>query len=168
MTRSDLIWKWASYGVMLALTSILNYHVLTFLPLGAVPLLPVVAAVAVGVLEGPRAGAGFGACAGLLMSAATHGSALWICAAALAGWVCGLLAQYVLRRDLVGFLPTCLAAAAVCEAFQVLPRLLGSVAGIRTLLRVALPELLWTMVFALPVYAMSLFCCRHYGRIHYE
>ncbi len=168
MTRSDLIWKWVSYGVVLALTAILNYHVLNYLPLGAVPVLPLTAAVAVGVLEGAPSGAGFGMAAGLVLTAATHGSPGWVLFLALAGWLCGLLAQYVLRRDLVGFVPSCLAAAAVGEALHILPRLLGRAAALPVLLRVAGPELLWTMVFSFPVYWMCRFCCRHYGRIYHE
>jgi len=154
--------------VVLALTAILNYHVLNFLPLRAVPVLPLAAAVAVGVLEGAPSGAGYGIAAGLVLTAATHGSPGWILFLALAGWLCGLLAQYVLRRDLVGFVPACLAAAALGEALRILPRLLGGTAALPVLLRVAGPELLWTMVFSLPVYGMCRFCCRHYGRIYHE
>ncbi len=168
MTRRDLIWKWAAYGVALSLVLLFNYNVLTFLPLGAVPLLPLAMAVAVGVLEGPRAGAGFGIVAGAAMTAATHGSASWVWVLSLAGWACGLVAQYVLRRDLVGFVPTCLVATALREVCAVLIRLLRGTAGLEALLRVAAPELLWTMVFAFPVYGLCHFCCRRYGRIYHE
>jgi len=168
MTRRDLIWKWASYSVVLILTALVNYYVLTLLPLRAVPLLPMAAAVAVGVLEGPASGAGYGIAAGLVLSAATHGSPGWMLYLSAAGWLCGLLAQYVLRRDLVGFVPACLAVTAVCEGWQVLSRLAAGVADVRTLLWVAGWEFLWTFVFAFPIYGMCRFCCRHYGRIYHE
>ena len=77
MTPRDIAWKWMAYGAALALITVFNYYVLTFLPLGAVPMLLPVTAVAVGVLEGARAGAGFGIAAGIVLAAATHGSLLW-------------------------------------------------------------------------------------------
>lgn len=168
MTRRDFILKWTAYGAALLLTGLLNYYVLTFLPLSAVPLLLPAAAVAVGILEGAAAGAGFGIAAGTLMAAALHGSALWVCALSALGWACGLLAQYVLRRDLVGFLLACLTAGVVYEGGQLAFRALRGGAALSALLKVAAPEFFWTVVFAVPVYGMCGFCCRHYGRIYHE
>ena len=168
LTRRDLIWKWTAYGLVLVLVTLINYCVLNLLPLGAVPVLIPVTAVAVGVLEGARSGAGFGLAAGLVMAAATHGSVAWIFLLCLAGWVCGLLAMYVLRRDLVGYLLACLAVGLLYELGQVLPRLLSGGAGPAVLLRVAGLEYLWTMVFSLPVYGLCHLCCRKYGRIYHE
>lgn len=168
MTRRDAIFKWLSYSVVLFLVMLFNYYVFPFLPLMAVPALPLEMAVAVGILEGPAAGAGFGIAAGLLLTAATHGSLFWIFLTPLAGWVCGLVAMYILRRDFVGFFPCCLATAAIHEVLEVLPRLFRDVADLPVLLRVAGFELLWTVVFALPVYGMCLFCCKHYGRLFHE
>ena len=167
MTRRDFIWKWAAYGIALVLVTIFDYYVLTLLPLGAVPLMIQVMAVAVGVLEGAAAGAGFGLAAGVLLAAATHGPFLWVIVLPLVGWVCGLLAQYVLRRDFVGYLLACLAAGVLHELCQILPRWLGGRAELPVLLRVAVPEYLWTLVFAIPVYGICYFCCRHYGRIYH-
>lgn len=168
MTRGDYIRKWTSYAVALVLVAALNFHVLTFLPLGAVPALLPEMAVAVGVLEGPVAGAGFGIAAGLMQAAATHGSAVWVFLLSLIGWACGLLALYVLRRDVVGFVPAAALTALILEGAQVLSRLMGHVAELPALLEVALPELLWTAAFSLPVYGVCRFCCKHYGRLYYE
>lgn len=168
LTRRDLIWKWTAYGLALALVTVVNYCVLNQLPLGAVPVLIPVTAVAVGVLEGAKSGAGFGLAAGIVMAAATHGSAAWIWGLCLAGWVCGLLAMYVLRRDFVGYLLACLAAAALYEGGQVLSRLLAGVRDLPALARVAGLEYLWTFVFAIPVYGLFHLCCRKYGRIYHE
>ena len=52
LTRRDLMWKWLAYGLSLALVTVINYCVLNQLPLGAIPVLLPVTAVAVGVLEG--------------------------------------------------------------------------------------------------------------------
>ena len=168
MTRRDFILKWTAYGVVLALVAVLNYCVLTFLPLGGVPLMIPAMAVEVGVLEGASAGAGFGLAAGVVMAAAVHGSPLWVCGLAAVGWVCGLLAQYVLRRDIVGYLLACLIGGMLFALCQVAVRLMGGTAGLAALARVAAPEFLWTMVFSLPVYGGCRFCCRHYGRIYHE
>ena len=168
MTRRDLIIKWTAYGVALALVVVLNYCGLTFLPLGAVPLMIPAMAVAVGILEGAVSGAGFGIAAGVVMAAAVHGSPLWICGLAAVGWLCGLLAQYVLRRDFVGYLLACFIGGLLYAFCQTVFRLLTGVAELPVLLEVAVPEFLWTMVFALPVYGGSHFCCRHFGRIYHE
>lgn len=168
MTRRDFIWKWLAYGIALALVTIVNYHVLNLLPLCVIPLLLPTMVVAVGILEGAVSGAGFGAAAGLMLSAATHGPLLWVVGLPFLGLVCGLLAQYVLRRDFVGFLLACLAAGLFYEGGQIGVRLLAGMAGLETLLRVAVPEYLWTIVFSVPVYGICYSCCRHYGRIYHE
>lgn len=168
VTRQDFIWKWLAYGVALALVTIANYNVLNLLPLRAVPLLLPAMAVAVGILEGAVSGAGFGIAAGLALSAAAHGSLLWVAGLSLLGLVCGLLAQYVLRRDFVGFLLACLVGGLLYEGGQIGVRLLAGTAGLETLLRVAVPEYLWTIVFSIPVYGLCYFCCRRCGRIYHE
>lgn len=167
MTPRDIVWKWTAYGAALAIITLVNYYVLTFLPLGAVPMLLPVTAVAVGVLEGARSGAGFGLAAGVLLSAATHGSSLWIAGLSLLGWICGLLAQYVLRRDIVGYLLACFVSQFLYEGSRILPRL-SEGAGLSALARAAIPEYFWTLLFAVPVYGLCLFCCRRYGRIYHE
>ena len=95
LTRRDLMWKWLAYGLSLALVTVINYCVLNQLPLGAIPVLLPVTAVAVGVLEGPKSGAGYGMAAGIVMAAATHGSMAWVFLLCVLGWICGLLALYV-------------------------------------------------------------------------
>ena len=168
MTRSDFGLKWTAYGVALALMLVLNYYVLSFFPFISVPLLIPVMVVAVGVLEGARPGAGFGMAAGVLLSAATHGSVLWVCGLSLVGWVCGLLAQYVLRRDFVGFFLAALAVGGLRAAALLVLGLLRGTAELSVLASVALPEYLWTLIFAAPVYLLCRFCCRHFGRMYHE
>lgn len=168
MTRRDFILKWTAYGAVLALVAVLNYCVLTFFPLGGVPLMIPAAAVAVGILEGAISGAGFGIAAGVVMAACVHGSPMWVFALSLAGWLCGLLAQYVLRRDVVGYFLSCLVCGLLYALGQVAARRLGGAADLAVLLRVAAPEFFWSMVFAMPVYGMDRFCCRHFGRIYHE
>lgn len=167
MTPRDTAWKVTAYGVALALITLVNYYVLAPLPI-ALPLLLPPAAVAAGTLEGSRFGAGFGLAAGLLFSGVGQASLLCVPALALAGWLSGLLTQRVLRRDLVGHLLCTLLVLLAWELCQVGSRLAAGTAELVPLLKVAGPELLWSMVFAFPVYWAGLFCCRYYGRIYHE
>ncbi|MGN0985948.1 MAG: rod shape-determining protein MreD [Candidatus Enterenecus sp.] len=167
MTRRDFIIKCLAYGAALAVIAVLNYSVLSRLPI-SLPLLLPMAAVAVGTLEGPRFGAGFGLAAGLAQSALAHASLLCVPLLSALGWGCGMLALFVLRRDLVGHLICSLGAMVLWELFQVGRRWLGGVAALPVLLKVALPELLWTLLLSLAVYWICRFCCLHYGRIYHE
>lgn len=167
MTRKDITIKWIAYLVGLVVISAFNFNVLSRLPL-ALPLLLPMSAVAVGVLEGPKFGALFGMAAGILASCTGHKGLYCIPLLALLGWVCGLVVQYVLRRDLVGHFICAAVAALLWEVWQVGFRLITHIAPLPVLIRVALPELLWTLVFSLPVYWVFRFCCIHFGRIYYE
>ena len=167
MTRRDIIIQWLAYGVALAAITILNFSVLSWLPI-SLPLLPPMAAGAAGTLEGPRFGAGYGLAAGLVMATIGHASPAAVPLLAALGWCCGMLTQFVLRRDLVGHILCASAAMVLWELFQVLSRCLRGVSSLQVLLKVALPELLWTLLFSLPIYWICRFCCLHYGRIYHE
>lgn len=167
MTQRDLVLRGAAYGVMLAVIAIVNYYVLGLLPI-PLPLMLPAAAVVAGTLEGSRFGAGLGLAAGLVMAAIGHTGLLVVPALAAAGWVSGLLTQYVLRRDLVGHLLCTLMVVLLWELCQMGNRLLAGAAGLGPLLRVAGPELLSSMVCAFPVYWIGRACCRMYGRIYHE
>ena len=167
MTQRDTILKVVAYSVALFVITVINYYIIGLLPI-TLPLLLPAAAVAMGTLEGARFGAGFGLAAGLVMAAVGHVSLLCVPALAAAGWAAGLMTQHVLRRDLVGHMLCTLAVLLVWELCQVLSRLAPGVAGIGPLLRVAGSELLWSLVFAVPVYWIGRFCCRYYGRIYHE
>lgn len=167
MTRRDIILKWIAYIVALAVITMFNFSVLGRLPI-SLPLLLPMAAVAVGTLEGPKFGAGFGIVAGLVMATVGHTGLLCVPILALLAWLCGLLAQYVLRRDLVGHIICAAGAMLLWELWQVGFRWATHVAAPVLLLKVAAGELLWTLVFSFPVYWVCRFCCRHYGRIYHE
>ena len=167
MTRRDIIIKWAAYGVMLVLLAAVNYYVLGPIPV-PLPLLLPMAAVAVGTLEGAPFGAGFGIAAGLAMSGLGHTGLGCVPALSIAGWLSGLVTQYVLRQDVWGHLICCAATAFLWELWQVLSRLLSHTAPLPVLLHTALPELLFTLALALPAYWAGRFCCVHYGRIYHE
>lgn len=167
MTRRDTLIKWIAYGVALAVITIINYYILGRLPM-VMPLMLPMAAVAAGILENPKFGAGFGLACGLVMAAIGHQSLICIPVLAIAGWLCGLVSQHVLRRDLVGHLICAVILIVIWELAQLLFHLSGGTASLPLLLKVALPELLWTLVFSFPVYWAARFCCIHYGRIYHE
>lgn len=167
MTRRDIILKWTAYLTALALTAVVNYYVLGPLPISLPLLLPVLA-VAGGTLEGAPFGAVYGAACGVVMSSLGHLGPGCIAALSAFGWAAGLTTQYVLRRDVWGHLICSSAAAAVWELWTVAVRLLSRLAPLEVLARTAVPELLWTLALALPVYWAGRFCCIHYGRIYHE
>lgn len=167
VTRRDTILKWLAYGVVLLAVAVFNYYILGPLPI-PLPLLLPMAAAAVGILEGHLFGAGFGIAAGLVLATVGHAGAACVPLLAAVGWLCGLLTLYVLRRDFWGHLICAAVTALLWELFQVGVRFLSGVAGLDALLRVAVPELLCTLLFSAPVYWLCRLCCRRYGRIYHE
>lgn len=167
MTRRDIIIKWAAYLLALWLTAMVNYYILPALPVPLPLLLPVLA-VAGGTLEGAPFGALYGLLCGAALSGLGGGHAVYIAVLSAFGWVAGLIAQYVLRRDVWGHLICSVAMLVLWEGWEVGVRLLRRVAPPEILLRVAVPELVCSLIFILPVYWAGRFCCIHYGRIYHE
>lgn len=167
MTRRDIIIKLLAYGFTLAVITVINYYVLAPLPM-ALPLLLPLAAVAVGSVEHPGFAAGFGLAAGLVLACASHISLACGPILAAAGWLSGLMAQYVLHRSPVSHLVCSLALMLLWELWEVGSRLLHHVALLPPLLQVAIPELLWTLLFTFPVYWLCRWCCVRFGRIRHE
>ena len=134
MTRSDFMIKWGVYALAILPIWFLEVYVLNRLPvLGVTPMLMPLAAVAAAVLEGATGGAGYGLFVGA-----------------------GALAQYALRQNLVGCLLCSFGALLCIDAVRVAVHLLRGSASLGALLRVAVPEALWSMVFVFPVYALYL------------
>lgn len=167
MTRHDIILKWTAYLIALVLVAVVNYYVLGPLPISLPLLLPILA-VAGGTLEGAPFGAVYGGTCGVVMSSLGYLSPWCVAALALFGWGAGLAAQYLLRRDAWGHMICSFFTVLLWEVWTVGTRLLSHTAPLAVLLRVALPELLWTLALALPVYWVGRFCCIHYGRIYHE
>ncbi len=167
MTRRDIIKKWTAYLIALALVSVVNYYVLGPLPISLPLLLPILA-VAGGTLEGASFGAVYGGLCGAVMSSLGYLGPGCIISLSAVGWGAGLATQYILRRDVWGHLICSLIAILAWELWTVGVRLLSHTAPLEVLLRVAAPELLWTLALTLPVYWAGRFCCIHYGRIYHE
>lgn len=154
MTTKDFVIKWLAYALALALVWVLESYLLSVLPLfGVKPMLLPLCAVAVATLEGATGGAGFGLAVGVLFDAMHPGvPGVTILLMALLGLGLGLLAQYVLRQDLVGCLICSFLALAVVDALRILWRLALGVAPLGGMLALAGKEILWSMCFAPLVY----------------
>ncbi len=154
MTTKDFTIKWLAYALALLPVWFLEAYLLSRYPLfGVKPMLLPLCAVAVATLEGATAGAGFGLAVGLLFDAMDPGApGAMIFVMALLGLGAGLLAQYVLRQDLIGcFLCSALALVAM-DALRVAVRLLMGTAPLRAMLELAGREILWSICFVPLVY----------------
>ncbi|NLF35038.1 MAG: rod shape-determining protein MreD, partial [Clostridiales bacterium] len=142
----------------------LEFLVLPRLPLfGAAPLLLPLAAVTAGLLEGSRAGAGFGLLVGLLCDVSYYGSSAVVFAMTLLGVCAGLAAKRGLRQNLGGCMLCCAGALVLLAGVQVLYRLATGVAPLGVLLRVAGPEVLWSLLCAPLVYGLFRLAYRRVG-----
>lgn len=161
MTRRDFMIKWGVYGLALLPVWFLELYVLNRFPVfGVVPMLLPLAAIAVAVLEGGLPGAGFGLAVGLLCDAVYFGSngAMTIGVTLLAAGA-GIATQYGLRQNLLGCFLCSAAALTLMDLLRILHHLLlGDPLG--ALLRVAIPEILWSLVFVFPIYGIFLWVYR--------
>lgn len=151
MTRQDFMLKWFFYGLSLLPVWWLEAFVLNRFPLfGVIPMLLPVAAVAVAVLEGAVGGAGFGLFTGMLCDAVYHGGhggfTLGLCLLCCAA---GALSQYVLRPNFGGCVLCAGLSLAAIDAGRVFLGLFTGLAPLPSLLRVAVPEVLWSLCFVL-------------------
>ena len=154
MTTKVFCIKWLAYTLALGLVWVVEAYFLSAIPLfGVKPMLLPLCAVAVAVLEGASGGAGFGLAVGLLFDATTPGiPGVTILLMVLLGLGLGLLAQYVLRQDLVGcFICSALALAAI-DILRDFWRLLLNAAPLGAMLALAGKEIAWSMCFVPLVY----------------
>ena len=154
--------KWGVYALTLLPIWFFEGYILTRLPVTAVqPMLLPLAVVAVAVLEGCVGGAGFGLGVGILCACFYPGMEEWMpLGLALAGLGAGLLAQYVLRQNLVGCLLCSFAALALIDGVRIAARLLAGRGELAAMLGLAGREILWSLVFVFPVYALFLWVFR--------
>ena len=162
MTRQDFLIKWGVYALALLPVWFCEVFLLNRFPLfGVAPMLLPLAAIAVAVLEGTVAGAGFGLGVGILCDAVYFNPdgamTVGLC---LLGVGAGALSQYVVRQNLVGCLLCSLLALVCMDGVRILANLLTGAAALPVLLSLAGREIAWSMVFVLPVYALFLWVFR--------
>lgn len=156
MTTRDFCIKWLAYILALLPVWFLESFVLSRFPLmGVKPMLLPFCVVAVATLEGATAGAGFGLAVGMLFDAVSAGtSGGMILALAMLGLGTGLLAQYVLRQNLVGCFLCSVLALFCMDALRIGVRLLLNVAPLEPMLNVALREIGWSLCFVPVIYLL--------------
>ena len=162
MTTQDFVIKWGVYGLALLPVWFCECVLLNRIPiLEVTPMLLPLAAVAVAVLEGTVAGAGFGLAVGILCDAVYFGTngamTFGIC---VAGMLAGALAQNLLRQNLLGCLLCSLLALAAIDGVRILARLLLGKGELGAMLALAGQEILISMIFVFPVYALFLWVYR--------
>lgn len=156
MTRGDFLFKWFWYAMAVLPVWLAEDLIFSRFPLfGVSPVLLPLAVVAVAVLEGPVAGAGFGLGVGLLWSAVLTGPGpLSVAGLALAGAVTGGLAQYVLKQTYPGCLICSAGVLGILDLGRMARRLMDGTAGLGAALAVAVPEIIVSLIFVAPVYLL--------------
>ena len=156
MTRGDFLFKWFWYAMAVLPVWLAEDLIFSRFPLfGVSPVLLPLAVVAVAVLEGPVAGAGFGLGVGLLWSAVLTGPGpLSVAGLALAGAVTGGLAQYVLKQTYPGCLICSAGVLGILDLGRMARRLMDGTAGLGAALAVAGPEIIVSLLFVAPVYLL--------------
>ncbi|MEG2454992.1 MAG: rod shape-determining protein MreD [Oscillospiraceae bacterium] len=165
MTRRDFVTKWLLYAVGLVPFWLLETLIFPRLPFpGARPMLLPLAAIAVAVREGAAGGAGYGLFVGLIADAVYPGVAGGMTfGLTLAGAASGGLAQYVLRQNYLSCL-LCALTTLLCMGAVRVASYLTRGAALGALLGVAVPEILWSLVFTLPVYGVYRLISDRVGR----
>lgn len=143
------------YGGALVLVSLVQLLITDKLLLfGVRPMLLPLCVAAGAVLEGSTFGAGFGFGAGLLSVLSFPGiDPVFLLLFPLVGFLSGLAGEDKTGSGWFCFFFCALFSLLCIEGLHVLPRLMGG-ASLFPLLSVALGELLYSMVFCFPIYAL--------------
>jgi len=155
VTRQNWLYKWSVYALALLPVWWLDAYVLGRYPVfGTGTILLPVAVTAVGVLEGVAGGAGFGLGVGLLWATYPDGGAIRVLLLLLVGMCTGAAAQYALAQTLLGCILCSAGVLAAIEGLHMLEELFFLRAELVDLLRIAVPQLLWTLCWSPLVYVL--------------
>ena len=150
MTRRDFFHKWFVYALGLLPVWVLDACILPRCPLFGVvvPMLLPLAVASVAVLEGAYAGTGFGMAVGLFWELAYPGGfGGQVFFLALAGMAMGAVSQYALSQSFLGCLICSAGALGALDCLRVARMLFINAASLSSLLQVAVPEFLWSLVW---------------------
>jgi len=124
--------------------------------LGIAPLILPLAVVGVAIFEGPSWGGGFGLAAGVLCDIAFLGStALFTILLTAIGMGVGLLSEYLLRHGFPSYCLCGVAALIAVAALQMFPLLVFFRQPPLALLRVAVLQTLYSILFIVPLYYVA-------------
>ena len=154
MTTKDFFIKWLAYTLALLPLWFLQELLLSRYPLmGVKPMLLPLCTVAVATLEGAPGGAGFGLGVGLLWALAyPSGTGIMVIGMTLVGLLTGAAAQYALSQSFLGCLLCSAGALVAIDLWRIAVRLFVRSAGWASMLRVAVPEILWSLAWTPLVY----------------
>lgn len=154
MSRHDFMVKWAVFTAALLPVWFFETYILSRFPIfGVKPMLLPLAVVAVATVEGAAPGGAFGLAVGILCDALYGTNGAMTLGLTLVGVAAGLAARYLLHQTLLGCFICSLGALASIDGCRILWRVLSGV-ELQAMLRVAGPEILWSLVFVAPIYAL--------------
>lgn len=165
--RRGSVFLWIAYAAAFFLCYFFAAGIFSRFPLmGSVPNIIPVAIAIVAVLEGSFAGSIFGLCLGLFgcLAQADTGPGLIVLGAVL-GMLSGLFQERRPRHSLGPALLASLGALALVELFRVLGGLISGTGHLEALARIALFELLYSILLALPAYFPFRFVHRRFGNL---
>jgi len=123
---------------------------------GVTPLILPLAVIGVGLFEGPTWGGVFGLAAGVLCDVAfSNSTVLFTVLLTGLGMGIGLSSHYLLRRGMPSYLLCSVAALTVISFFQMFTLLVYFGQSPLALLRVAVLQNLYSLLFVLPLYYLS-------------
>lgn len=165
MRRADVV-KWLIYALGGLVVWIAEMLFLNRLPIfGVIPVLLPLAAVAAGLLEGALPGAVFGLCLGVFADAVypglPGGMTLGLC---LMGWLTGVMSQYRVRQNLLGYLICATAAMTALEFSRSLSAALSHLGALSDILSLAGRELACSLLYAVPIYFLFKLICMAVNR----
>ncbi len=155
MTRHDFIVRWSIFALAVLPVWFAEALILSRFPLfGVKPMLLPLAAVSLALLEGAFPGGAFGLGLGVLCDAVygTHG--FMTLALVLVGVAVGLAAQYLLKQNLLGAFLCSLGALLFLDGCRIAWRMIAGTAALEPMLRLAGAEILYSLVFVIPIYAL--------------
>lgn len=148
--------KWFSYSVAFLFIFFFESCVFNRFPaFGAIPMMAPLVVVAVALFEGSINGALFGLAVGFFCSAIYYrGGLLMIPLLTIIGACTGATIKQKIGRSLFGCAICGLGGMALLELAHMSYRLLFQGTSLSVLVQVALPELLYSMVFLIPIYLL--------------
>lgn len=152
MSQQSFFKTWSGYALALLPLLILQGLLLPLLPFsGAVPFVLPMAVVMLAAREGATVGAGYGLFVGMFAALLGEGSPMifFLC---LLGGVLGLIFRYGLQRGFLGCLAGSFVALFLLAILRMSSLALWNGASFFALLQIAIPELLWSLLFFPLVY----------------
>lgn len=129
--------------------------------MGAKPLLLPIAVAGTALFGGHVAGGAMGLAAGMLCDLSFNQPTYqFTVVLTLAGLLVGVLSDTVLVQGFPSYLMCAVGMLVVCAVFQVFPMMFFHGAAFAPLLRVALAQTLYSLVFAIPLYYLARFVNR--------